>query len=112
MRPLGLRNEEYLRARQNAEAANAAKTQFLANMSHELRTPLNAILGFSEVLQALPREKMLDKAAAYARNIHAAASGLQAIISDILNLPRVEARSEARRVGQECVRTCRSRWSL
>src|SRR3546814_3151701 len=75
---LELRNEEYLRARQNAEAANAAKTQFLANMSHELRTPLNAILGFSEVLQALPREKMLDKAAAYARNIHAAASGLQA----------------------------------
>src|SRR3546814_16646190 len=49
------------------------------------------LLGFSEVLQALPREKMLDKAAAYARNIHAAASGLQAIISDILNLSRVEA---------------------
>src|SRR3546814_4301959 len=60
---LELRNEEYLRASQNAEAANAAKTQFLANMSHELRTPLNAILGFSEVLLALPRAKMLDKAA-------------------------------------------------
>src|SRR3546814_15832053 len=88
---LELRNEEYLRARQNAEAANAAKTQFLANMSHELRTPLNAILGFSEVLQALPSEKMLDKAAAYARNIRAAASGLQATIRDILNLSRVEA---------------------
>src|SRR3546814_12786065 len=77
---LELRNEEYLRARQNAEAANAAKTQFLANMSHELRTPLNAILGFSEVLQALPREKMLDK-----------------------------ARTEGRRVGQECCSKCRSR---
>src|SRR3546814_7571070 len=60
-------------------------------MSHGLRTPLYAILGSSEVLQASPREKMLYKAAADARNIHAAASVLQAIISDILNLSRVEA---------------------
>src|SRR3546814_16612286 len=96
---LELRNEEYLRARQNAEAANAAKTQFLANMSHELRTPLNAILGFSEVLQELPREKMLDKAAAYARNIHDAASGLQAIIRDILNQNGKAAGRE--RVGKD-----------
>ncbi len=85
------RNEEYLHARQNAEAANAAKSQFLANMSHELRTPLNAILGFSEVLAVLPKEKIVDKVGDYARNIHEAASGLQAIINDILNLSRVEA---------------------
>jgi signal transduction histidine kinase len=85
------RNEEYLRARHAAEAANTAKTQFLANMSHELRTPLNAVLGFSEVLQVLPKEKLMDKAALYARNIHQAASGLQTIINDILNLSRVEA---------------------
>ena len=88
---LELRNEEYLRARHSAEAANAAKTQFLANMSHELRTPLNAILGFSEVLTVMPKEKVIDKVALYARNIHEAASGLQSIISDILNLSRVEA---------------------
>ncbi|MGD1877154.1 MAG: sensor histidine kinase [Kiloniellaceae bacterium] len=85
------RNEEYLHARQHAEAANAAKTQFLANMSHELRTPLNAILGFSEVLAVLPKEQVRDKVTDYARNIHDAASGLQAIINDILNLSRVEA---------------------
>ncbi|MEO3427265.1 HAMP domain-containing sensor histidine kinase [Pelagibius sp. CAU 1746] len=85
------RNQEYLEARQNAEAANTAKSQFLANMSHELRTPLNAILGFSEVLAVLPREQAIHKMADYARNIHEAASGLQAIISDILNLSRVEA---------------------
>ncbi len=85
------RNEEYLHARHNAEAASAAKTQFLANMSHELRTPLNAILGFSEILQVLPKERVIDKVSDYARNIHAAASGLQAIINDILNLSRVEA---------------------
>ena len=88
---LELRNEEYLQARHSAEAANAAKTQFLANMSHELRTPLNAILGFSEVMMVLPKEKVLDKVTLYARNIHNAASGLQSIISDILNLSRVEA---------------------
>ncbi|HMA14529.1 MAG TPA: HAMP domain-containing sensor histidine kinase, partial [Kiloniellaceae bacterium] len=88
---LELRNEEYLRARHSAESANAAKTQFLANMSHELRTPLNAILGFSEVMMVLPKEKVLDKVGAYARNIHDAATGLQTIISDILNLSRVEA---------------------
>ena len=85
------RNHEYLEARQSAEAANATKSQFLANMSHELRTPLNAILGFSEVLAVLPKDKALDKMSSYARNIHEAASGLQSIINDILNLSRVEA---------------------
>ena len=84
-------NEEYRHAREKSEAANAAKTQFLANMSHELRTPLNAILGFSEVLLMLPAEQVRDKVASYARNIHDAAGGLQTIISDILNLARVEA---------------------
>ncbi len=91
MARLERRNQEYLEARQNAEAANAAKSQFLANMSHELRTPLNAILGFSEVLAVLPKEKVIEKVGDYARNIHEAASGLQAIINDILNLSRVEA---------------------
>ena len=46
----GEREENISRARQAAEAANAAKTRFLANMSHELRTPLNAIIGFSQLM--------------------------------------------------------------
>src|SRR3546814_11288043 len=76
---LGLRNEEYLRARQNAETANAAKTHFPANLRHELRTPLNALPGFPEALQQLPREKTREKTATDARNHNTANNVLQAI---------------------------------
>ena len=45
------REEGLRKAKQDAEAAYAAKTRFLANMGHELRTPLNAIIGFSEIIK-------------------------------------------------------------
>jgi len=77
-------------ARNTAEAANKAKTQFLAVMSHELRTPLNSVIGFSELLQQphteLPPETVRD----YAHQISVSGRHLLSLISDILNLSRIE----------------------
>lgn len=75
-----------------AEAASQAKSQFLANVSHELRTPLNAIIGFSEIM----RQQMFGpigspRYQAYAEDILRAGSHLRDIVSDILDLSRVEA---------------------
>lgn len=79
-------------AKETAERAYAAKTQFLANMSHELRTPLNAIIGFSEMIQSqmfgpLGSEKYAD----YAADIRQSGAHLLDLISDILDMSKIEA---------------------
>ena len=73
-----------------AQAADRAKTKFLANMSHELRTPLNAIMGFSEILK-LDGDLGRGRHAEYAGYIHESAEHLLGIVSDILDLARIEA---------------------
>lgn len=71
-----------------AESASAAKSAFLANMSHELRTPLNAILGYAQLLE---RETLTDRQAAAARTINQSGNHLLTLITDILDLSKIEA---------------------
>ncbi len=81
-----------IRAQEEAVQANAAKSEFLANMSHELRTPLNAIIGFSEVMMnQLLGQIGTPRYLEYSKNIHDSGRHLLDLISDILDLSRVEA---------------------
>lgn len=78
-------------AKLQSDLANRAKSEFLANMSHELRTPLNAILGFSEITKNQLFGKASDKYTEYAGDIFNSANLLLALISDILDLAKIEA---------------------
>ncbi|MCT7978469.1 urea ABC transporter substrate-binding protein [Laspinema olomoucense] len=75
-----------------AQAASRAKSTFLANMSHELRTPLNAIVGYSELLQEEVEEILADeKLIRDLQKINIAGKNLLAIVSDILDISKIEA---------------------
>ncbi|QQP87767.1 PAS domain S-box protein [Skermanella sp. TT6] len=87
------KTEEMLRAAKDAaEAASRAKSEFLASMSHELRTPLNAIMGFSEVLKEQILGPLSERYRDYATDIHRSGQHLLDLISDLLNMARIEAR--------------------
>jgi PAS domain S-box-containing protein len=83
--------QELIEARNRAQEANVAKSMFLANMSHELRTPLNAIIGFSQVIRDRMFEASPKKTAEYAGDIHDSAVLLLDLISDILDMSKLEA---------------------
>jgi signal transduction histidine kinase len=80
-------HEELARAKEQAEAADRAKSGFLANMSHEFRTPLNAIIGFAEWI----RDQASEPHAAYANDIHASGQHLLKLVNDVLDMSKIEA---------------------
>lgn len=75
-------------ARDAAQTANSAKSQFLANMSHEIRTPLNGVIGLA---QAMARTDLTDQQREMLELIQSSGQTLQVLLSDILDLARVES---------------------
>jgi len=90
-RELEAKARELEQANQQLRASSRHKSEFLANMSHELRTPLNAILGFSELLQGQTPGPLTEKQARYVANISTGGQDLLGLITDLLDLARVEA---------------------
>ncbi len=74
-----------------AESRAAGRSRFLANMSHELRTPLNAIMGFSDIMRTKMFGPLSDRYGEYAELIHESGRHLLDLISDLLDMSKIEA---------------------
>ena len=98
------RTEHALRAASLEQAlASRAKSEFLANMSHELRTPLNAIIGFSDLIGCKPAATG-GKATEYALLINRAGRHLLNIITDILDVSKIESGTFELDLQSHCIR--------
>jgi len=82
---------ELIRAKEDAERASKFKDKFLSTMSHELRTPLNAVLGFSDLLLDKRCGELNERQQRYVSHIATGGRHLLKLISDILDLSKIEA---------------------
>jgi signal transduction histidine kinase len=81
---------DLIAAKEQAEAANEAKTRFLANMSHEIRTPLNGVLGMAQVMAL---DTLSEPQAKRLRVLTESGQSLLALLNDILDIARLETRA-------------------
>lgn len=81
-------NSDLLKSREDALAANKAKSDFLARISHEFRTPLNAIIGFADLLRNNIKDPVQES---YISSIKVSGTTLMNLITDILDYSKLEA---------------------
>ena len=102
------KNEELLEARDQAEAANKAKSIFLQNMSHEIRTPLNSIVGFSQLITSPDTNLSQEERQDFCHLIQHNSDLLLTLVGDILSAAELESNRYTMKIApHNCNKLCR-----